>query len=119
MSHAPVPTEIAQCIDDCLACHRACLDTVIHCLKLGGHHASVGHVQVLLDCAQICTTTAAFLLRFSPRHHHACTVCAEICDECAASCESFVGDAAMAACAKACRTCAASCRAAAPIALSA
>ena len=99
-----------ECIDNCSNCHAACLETVIYCLQKGGHHAEKSHVRLLLDCAEICQTSANFMLRNSPLHAITCAACAETCERCAVECEKFKGDMQMEACARMCRTCAASCR---------
>lgn len=119
MSPKSVSGEISNCLEECVACARTCTDTLVHCLQMGGAHAAVNHVQILLDCTQICNTTSEFMSRYSPQHGVACKACADICDRCATACDSFKGDDAMTACAKECRKCADSCRAAAPVALSA
>ncbi|MDQ3813125.1 MAG: four-helix bundle copper-binding protein [Armatimonadota bacterium] len=106
--------EIQQCLQNCLDCHRLCLETAMHCLPgsglLRGEQAEAGHIRLLLDCAEICQTSANFLLRGSDLHTLTCAVCAEICDLCAVECER-VEDAAMQACAETCRRCAATCAA--------
>lgn len=99
-----------QCIDDCLDCHSICLETLNHCLQMGGKHAEAGHVRLLLDCAEICQTGANFMLRDSQLHSRTCGVCAEACLRCAEDCERFRDDDQMTACAEVCRRCAASCQ---------
>ncbi len=61
----------------------------------------------MINCAEICQTSANFLLSGSAFHQKVCAVCAEICDACAKSCEQVGG---MEDCVKACRECAESCR---------
>ena len=99
-----------ECINQCLACQRICLETVQHCLTRGGKHADAEHIRLLLDCADICRTSADFMLRGSPLHVRTCAVCAEVCESCAESCESIGDDDTMRRCAEACRACAESCR---------
>jgi hypothetical protein len=103
--------EMQQCTQNCLDCHAICLETAKHCLKMGGKHAAPDHITLLLDCAQICATSADFMLRGSDLHARTCGVCAEICERCAQDCERIAdGDAQMLACAQMCRRCADSCR---------
>jgi hypothetical protein len=103
--------EMQSCIDECLECHRICVETAAHCLALGGKHAEADHITALLDCAEICQTSANFMLRGSPDHGKTCGVCAKVCDRCADSCESMgEEDDLMRRCAQTCRTCAESCR---------
>ena len=110
--------EIEDCIDECIDCHQTCIETLTHCLTMGGSHAEPGHIQMLLDCAEICQMSANFMMRRSPMHNRACEVCAYACDRCAVACEQFA-DEAMKACAEACRSCAEACRTAAPISMAA
>lgn len=103
--------EMRQCIANCLNCHSACLETAVHCLMLGGEHASPEHQAMLADCAQACITCAGFMSRLSEHHHRYCEICAEICAACAEDCERLgSGDATMSHCAELCRRCAESCR---------
>jgi hypothetical protein len=102
--------EMRECIENCLKCHSICMATVRHCLGMGGEHASPEHITLLLDCAEICQTSANFMLRHSTLHARTCGVCAEVCERCAEDCERLAqGDAEMLACAKMCRECAQSC----------
>lgn len=103
--------DMETCIRNCGECHQICLQTSIHCLSLGGQHASVQHITLLMDCAQICATSQDFMLRNSPHHSHVCGECAEICTKCAEDCERMAnGDQEMLRCAESCRRCAESCR---------
>jgi hypothetical protein len=61
----------------------------------------------MMACAEICRTSAHFMLINSPHHKHTCGECAEICAECAADCKR-IGD--MEECVAACEACADSCR---------
>ncbi len=99
-----------QCIEDCLDCHSICTTTLQHCLVLGGEHVRPEHVRSLMDCAELCQTSADFMLRGSELHTETCDVCAEACTRCADSCEHLGDDPQMQACADLCRRCAESCR---------
>ncbi|HEX9945692.1 MAG TPA: four-helix bundle copper-binding protein [Thermoanaerobaculia bacterium] len=101
--------EMRRCIEHCEECHRICLETVTHCLEKGGRHAEPSHLRLLLDCAQICHTSADFMLRGSDLHVLTCGVCAEVCERCADSCERLGDDQVMRRCAEVCRHCAESC----------
>lgn len=102
--------EMQECIDSCTRCHAICVETMTHCLKKGGKHADPAHIKLLADCAQICATSADFMLRGSDLHGRTCAVCAEVCERCAKSCERMADDEMMKACAEECRRCAESCR---------
>jgi hypothetical protein len=99
-----------RCIDECQSCHAICVETAAHCLQRGGKHAEARHIGTLLDCAEICSTSADFMLRNSQLFQRTCEVCAEVCDRCAKSCDSFGDDDMMRRCAEECRRCAESCR---------
>jgi hypothetical protein len=99
-----------ECIKACSDCHDVCLQTMTHCLTKGGMHAEVGHITTLADCAQICETSADFMLRGSMLHKVTCGACAEVCRACAESCEAMADDEMMRRCAEECRRCEESCR---------
>ena len=102
--------QMQQCIDECQNCHRVCLETLTqHCLAMGGEHAAQHHARLMLDCAQICQTSADFMIRNSDLHTLTCGVCAEICQHCADDCSRFSEDH-MRFCAETCTRCAQTCR---------
>ncbi len=104
-------TDRQRCIDLCLECYRVCNSTINgHCLEAGGDHLRPEHVRLMVDCAEICRTSADFMMRQSPRHQLTCGICADICAQCADDCERF-GDDHMRQCAAVCRRCAESCQA--------
>jgi hypothetical protein len=109
MNHAaPHNLSLQDCIAACSHCHQVCLQTAMnHCLEAGGKHVEAAHFRLILNCAEICQTSANFQLSSSAFHHRVCEVCAEICEACALSCEEIGG---MEACVKSCRACAESCR---------
>ena len=102
--------DMQECINHCLECHRVCEETAAYCLQMGGKHVEPAHLRLMRDCAQICITSADFMLRGSNLHPQVCGVCAETCMRCAESCEKFSDDTQMEACAETCRRCAESCR---------
>jgi len=105
-----VSVKMQECIQECKIGSQVCLVNVTHCLEKGGRHAEPQHIRLLLDCAEICQTSANFMIRGSELHARTCGVCTEVCEACARSCESFKDDAEMQRCAEACRRCAQSCR---------
>ena len=110
MSHADAQQAVMQkCIAACTSCHATCLEAVTHCLRMGGKHAEAGHIALLLDCAQICATSADFMIRQSAHHKAVCRACADVCRACAKSCEAMADDDMMKRCAEECRRCAQSC----------
>lgn len=105
-----------DCIDNCTNCHSVCLETINYCLTKGGEHAAPDHVALLAACADICGTSAATMLRGAAVSPVICGACAEVCRQCAASCEKMGDDAEMKRCAEVCRRCAESCTAMASMA---
>jgi hypothetical protein len=102
--------EMRRCIQLCQDCHATCIQMISHCLKLGGQHAAPDHIRLLMDCAQICTTTADYMARESLLHDRMCGLCSEICRLCAERCEQVKGDDhIIKQCAELCRRCAGSC----------
>lgn len=96
------------CIEACSRCHQVCLQTAMdYCLKTGGKHVEAEHFRLMMNCAEICQTSANFQLSRSHFQHRLCEVCAGICEACAADCEKIGG---MDECVEACRNCAESCR---------
>ncbi len=101
--------DLERCTDLCQECHEVCLQMVNHCLQKGGRHGEAGHIRLLLDCAEICETSANFLIRGSDLHMETCRACAQVCERCSESCERLGDDERMLFCAEVCRRCAASC----------
>lgn len=108
MSHQMSPA-VRECIERCQSCQQICLESVSHCLELGGKHAVPDHIRMLIACSEICATSASFMSVGSPHHLRVCGVCAEVCEACAEDCSRF-DDEMMKRCADECRRCAESCR---------
>ena len=95
--------EMGSCITACLECHRVCLhEALTHCLEMGGKHTEPAHFRLMMNCADICQTSANFVLSGSDLHKLTCAVCAKVCADCAESCEA-VGE--MEHCVGVCRKC--------------
>ena len=102
--------EMQECIQLCRDCHATCTQTIAHCLKLGGRHAASDHIRLFVDCAQMCTTAADYMLRESPFHNRICRVCSDLCKQCGKDCEQVAGeDQMIKQCIEMCRKCADSC----------
>jgi hypothetical protein len=107
MQSSAMQSDMQQCIEECLRCYRVCTQTAMnHCLETGGRHVEPLHFRLMHNCAEICRTSADFMLSNSPLHARICGACADVCDACADSCEQ-VGE--MDECVQACRACAQSC----------
>lgn len=98
-----------NCIQNCLDCFKICEQTIAECYAKGGAHVEQDHITLLHSCAEICQTSAKFMMLKSKFHTETCGVCAEVCQECANSCDSM-DDEFMKKCAEMCRKCAQSCR---------
>lgn len=111
MNQSQKGSVMADCVIDCLDCHRLCTQTAALVLHGGHVHSEAKHLVALLDCAQICMVHADFMARRSPHHAHLAKECAEICNACAALCEEHPDpDGKMKLCAEVCRKCAKSCQ---------
>ncbi|MCW4000045.1 MAG: four-helix bundle copper-binding protein [Candidatus Bathyarchaeota archaeon] len=101
--------EVRECLKDSLDCYQSCTETTMRCLRMRGKHSEPGHINLLMDCAKICSNNADFIIRNSPYYPQTCGICADICDECSDVCDRFEDDF-MKECASVCRRCAESCR---------
>jgi hypothetical protein len=101
--------EVRECLKDSIDCYKICAESTLRCLTIGGKHAAIGNINLLMDCSKICSVNADFMLRNSTYYPQICGITADICDECADVCERFEDDF-MKECANICRRCAESCR---------
>jgi hypothetical protein len=97
------------CIENCTRCHRICLEVAAEHFRGLGPKLEESLVRLLLDCAEICQTSANFMIRGSELHGHICAACAVVCERCAEECWKLRSDPHLAVCAEACDTCAKSC----------
>jgi hypothetical protein len=98
-----------ECIEECVNCHAVCTMTLQHCIATGGDHTEVNLLGILLDCAEICQTSANFMLRGSPYHIVTCAACTELCRACEQACRALANDEQLAHCQEVCAACAESC----------
>ncbi|MEW5783773.1 MAG: four-helix bundle copper-binding protein [Bacillota bacterium] len=98
-----------RCIDACVKCMQACEQCITSCLQEPDVQARMHCIQVLRDCADICSLSAQWMSRGSTHAHQLCMICADICDACAAECAKFK-DRHCQDCAQFCRDCATECR---------
>jgi hypothetical protein len=108
-SHQHTHDAMQECIEECLNCHAVCTMTLQHCIATGGEHTEVNLIGILLDCAEICQTSANFMLRGSPYHVVTCAACAELCRACEEACRAVNADEQLAHCGEVCGACAESC----------
>jgi hypothetical protein len=101
---------LQACVDASTHCRNVCKETLFqHCFDMGGKHTEKKHVNLMIDCIEICQLAGNLLMRGSESATDVCRTCADICDDCANSCESL-RDEKMDQCAEACRDCADVCR---------
>ncbi|HVL47676.1 MAG TPA: hypothetical protein VM889_03880 [Candidatus Thermoplasmatota archaeon] len=100
-----------QCIENCMNCASICLETLAYVTAKGGDLASPERLRALADCAEMCRTSADFMLRGSPIHGEVCGACAAACEACEDACREMESDPQLAACAEACSACGETCRA--------
>ena len=100
--------DMRRCVAICTECHQTCLSEASrHCLEAGGRHVEPAHLRLMLACAEMCQTSAKFMLLGVDLHRRTCGVCADVCEACAVKCAE-VGD--MDHCVEVCRRCAEHCR---------
>ncbi len=75
--------EIQECMLKCLDCRTMCLKLVEHYLRLEGAKSDGPDIRLLLNCSEICATTARFMLRGSEFCQRLSLLCAEVCKRCA------------------------------------
>lgn len=100
-------SDLDQCIENCLDCYRQCELALTNSYKQELERES-DHLILLSSCAEICRTSAKFMLLESPFHGETCSVCSNVCLACADSCEELDDDS-LKSCILACRKCAESC----------
>jgi hypothetical protein len=110
LSSQHLSAPVQDCIDDCTDCRNTCKEVLFqHCFEIGGRHVEKKHVNLMVDCIEICQMTANLLLRGSESAPKLREICADICERCAASCDDL-RDEEMLRCAETCRNCADMCR---------
>lgn len=97
-----VDMETSDCVDQSLACYKACLETKAQCMELGEDHTDAEHLTLLADTASISLLIAEMALRNSSYVDQISEIAADLVEDCADSCESFDEDY-MRECAQTCR----------------
>lgn len=105
----PSPSDLRAAFLACLRAHEACEAAVTQVLR-GDDGAVDERVGTLLDCADVCRTTARHIRHGSPLVRGTAGVAAELCERAAEACTALAGVPVMAAYAEACRRTAACCR---------
>jgi hypothetical protein len=105
----PSASDLRAAFLACLRAHEACEAAVGHVLD-GGEGPVDERVGTLLDCADVCRTTARHIRHGSPLVRGTAGVAAELCERAAEACAALVAVPAMRLHAEACRRSAACCR---------
>lgn len=99
------------CIAECMECHRVCMETLTHCFSEGKSYVEATHLQLLLDCSQICQTATDFMIRQSDLVCRTCEIAAYVCEKTSVSCERWASsDPQMKRCMEVCSRCGECCR---------
>lgn len=91
-------------------CEATCEHMVTHLICIHHDDRRDLQIQLLRDCADICTLMAKYLARNSCHARTLANVCAYICEHCGTECSRFP-DAMSQHCAQICLHCAQACRA--------
>jgi len=97
------------CIEICIKCAQACNKCFKSCLGKENINDMKEVLSILVDCAEICYVTAAYLCRDNIFSADLGRSCADLCDKCADMCEAFE-DLDCKASVEVCRQCAEMCR---------
>jgi hypothetical protein len=106
---------LVRCIEACGACAQACISCADACLGEERVTQLRQCIRVDLDCADVCTATAAFAIRRTGANeavvHAMLETCALACRTCAEECERHSRHHVHCrVCAEACRQCEQACR---------
>ena len=102
-----------DCIDLCNDCPTECETCATACISMPDTSLLAQCIAFDRYCADMCRMAAAFIAR-SDQHTFSivkkfCTLCAEMCNDCAMECEKHVHMEHCKRCAEACRACATAC----------
>src|ERR1700712_3846495 len=101
---AEMSADAARCLEKCESNHRLCLSLALgQCLEEVCERADPARVRLMLMCAEVCSTAAHLILCWGTLPRSVGVACADICRECAASCEQAAD---LQECMSACRECA-------------
>jgi len=89
---------MTDCIDDCVASHRMCLETATWLTKRGGASATASLIAMLNDCAELCQASANSMLREYPPATLLSPTRADALERCAPECRTHVEAAPMTPC---------------------
>ena len=99
-------TELIELLHRCAAQCNFCM---IECLNEDDVSMMARCIELDVDCAELCSITAAFLARDSESSSTLAAVCGEVCQACADECAKHDADHCR-KCAEVCAECAEACR---------
>ena len=99
----------SACMAECNNCADACDNCATACLAEDNVGMMQDCIRHDLDCAALCRLAAGYMARGSAHASEICTLCAQVCEVCAAECAKHEHPHCQ-ACAQACRRCAEECR---------
>ena len=79
-----------ECIEACLACATICHHCAASCLQEKDVTHLAGCIQLDIECAAICETTAKVMSINGHLSGELCSLCVDICNRCAGECEKHV-----------------------------
>ncbi len=97
-----------SCLKACVRCAQACELCAEACLNEDNMVMMADCIRTDRDCAQLCWTASALMVRNSHFVGDLCALCAKVCDVCAEECEKHDQEHCQ-HCAEACRECANEC----------
>ena len=107
-----ISPEVRRCVEATSACYTACTETLTYSLDVGADLSEPQHLQLLIDCCEVCQTTQDVLLRASGLGIMLAAIFVEACEQVAESCRRIdESDEQLAACAESCDETAESCHA--------
>lgn len=98
-----------NCIDACLRCAAICNHCASSCTKEEEVKMMATCIQLDMECATMCYTSAQLMSLGSLKAKEVCKICVDMCDACAAECGQHQTEHCQ-ECAEACKKCAEECR---------
>ena len=98
-----------SCIEACHECVTECEHCAVSCLHEQDIKMMVRFIELVRDCADMCSLAAQFMSRGSTYAAKLCALCADICQACGDECAKRKNEHCQ-PCAKACHKCAEECR---------
>ncbi|MEP9351466.1 four-helix bundle copper-binding protein [Xanthobacter sp. KR7-225] len=100
------PVNSGRAVDLLLDCARVCTETAAD-METGRSAAEPERLRLMFANAEVCRAAAHVMILGVPHHRELCEACVSLCEACAAACGD---DAEAGECAATCRACAEACR---------